>query len=211
MLERDLPSALADSQLSMVFQPFLDLDHDRIQGFEALMRWQHPIHGAISPTEFIPIAEETGLIHPIGQWAIRTALGAAVQWPDDVRVSVNLSAVQLRDKALLNSILEILADVGLEPRRFEVEITESVLISDFLETQAFLKSLSSLSAMVALDDFGTGYSSLTYLRKLPLSRLKIDRSFVQDLLTDADSAAIVRSLIGLAHELRIGVTAEGVE
>lgn len=210
-LERDLPSALADSQLSMVFQPFLDLDHDRIQGFEALMRWQHPIHGAISPAEFIPIAEETGLIHSIGQWAIRTACGAAVQWPDDVRVSVNLSVVQLRDKALLNSILEILADVGLEPRRFEVEITESVLISDFQETQAFLESLSSLTAMVALDDFGTGYSSLTYLRKLPLSRLKIDRSFVQDLLTDADSAAIVRSLIGLAHELRMGVTAEGVE
>ncbi|WP_342216109.1 putative bifunctional diguanylate cyclase/phosphodiesterase [Mesorhizobium sp. L-8-10] len=210
-LERDLRSPLSDGQLSMVFQPFLDLDRDRIQGFEALMRWQHPIHGAISPAEFIPIAEETGLIHSIGQWAIRTACEGAVQWPDDVRVSVNLSVVQLRDKALLNSILETLADVGLEPRRFEVEITESVLISDFQEAQAFLESLSSLSVTVALDDFGTGYSSLTYLRKLPLSRLKIDRSFVQDLLTDTDSAAIVRSLIGLAHELRIGVTAEGVE
>ncbi|RUW71155.1 EAL domain-containing protein, partial [Mesorhizobium sp. M2A.F.Ca.ET.067.02.1.1] len=180
-------------------------------GFEALRRWQHPTLGAIAPSEFIPIAEETGLIHSIGHWAVKTACSAAARWPRDLRVSVNLSAVQLKNKALLDGILETLAEGGLEPRRLEVEITENVLISNFEETVSLLRSLSSLSVTVALDDFGTGYSSLTYLRKLPLSRLKIDRSFVQDLLTDADCAAIVRSLVELAHELRIEVTAEGVE
>ncbi|RWF24045.1 MAG: EAL domain-containing protein [Mesorhizobium sp.] len=210
-LERDLASALASDQLWLAFQPFLDLGSDRIRGFEALLRWQHPTLGAIPPSEFIPIAEETGLIHSIGHWAVKTACSAAARWPRDLRVSVNLSAVQLKNKALLDEILETLAEAALEPRRLEVEITENVLISNFEETISLLQSLSSLSVTVALDDFGTGYSSLTYLRKLPLSRLKIDRSFVQDLLTDADCAAIVRSLVELAHELRIEVTAEGVE
>ncbi|MER9882059.1 EAL domain-containing protein [Mesorhizobium sp. M0118] len=210
-LERDLASALANDQLWLAFQPFLDLGSDRIRGFEALLRWQHPTLGAIPPSEFIPIAEETGLIHSIGHWAAKTACLAAAQWPRDLRVSVNLSAVQLKDKALLDGIVATLAEAGLEPRRLEVEITESVLISDFEDAISLLQSLSFLSVTVALDDFGTGFSSLTYLRKLPLSRLKIDRSFVQDMLTDADCAAIVRSLIELAHELRIEVTAEGVE
>lgn len=210
-LERDLASALASDQLWLAFQPFLDIGSDRIRGFEALLRWQHPTLGAIPPSEFIPIAEETGLIHGIGIWAAKTACLAAAQWPRDLRVSVNLSAVQLKDKALLDGIVVALAEAGLEPRRLEVEITESVLISDFEGAISLLKSLSFLSVTVALDDFGTGFSSLTYLRKLPLSRLKIDRSFVQDMLNDADCAAIVRSLIELAHELRIEVTAEGVE
>ncbi|TIR50662.1 MAG: EAL domain-containing protein [Mesorhizobium sp.] len=210
-LERDLASALANDQLSLAFQPFLDLGSDRIRGFEALLRWHHPTLGAIPPSEFIPIAEETGLIHDIGQWAVRTACLAAAQWPCDLRVAVNLSVVQLKNKALLDGIRTTLSEAGLEPRRLEVEITESVLIANFEDAIALLESLSFLSVTVALDDFGTGYSSLTYLRKLPLSRLKIDRSFVQDMLTDADCAAIVRSLIDLAHELRIDVTAEGVE
>ncbi|ANT54918.1 putative bifunctional diguanylate cyclase/phosphodiesterase [Mesorhizobium amorphae] len=210
-LERDLASALANDQLWLAFQPFLNLGSDRICGFEALLRWQHPTLGAIPPAEFIPIAEETGLIHGIGHWAAKTACLAAAQWPRDLRVSVNLSAVQLKDKALLDGIAMALAEAGLEPRRLEVEITESVLISDFEGAISLLQSLSFLSITVALDDFGTGFSSLTYLRKLPLSRLKIDRSFVLDMLTDADCAAIVRSLIELAHELRIKVTAEGVE
>ncbi|MER8438706.1 EAL domain-containing protein [Mesorhizobium sp. M1312] len=210
-LERDLASALANDELWLAFQPFLDLASDRIRGFEALLRWQHPTLGAIPPSEFITIAEETGLIHSIGYWVIKTACLAAARWPRDLRVSVNLSVVQLKNKALLNEIVGALAEAGLEPRRLEVEITESVLISNFEETISLLRSLSSLSVTVALDDFGTGYSSLTYLRKLHLSRLKIDRSFVQDMLTDADCAAIVRSLIELAHELRIEVTAEGVE
>ncbi|TIV73174.1 MAG: EAL domain-containing protein, partial [Mesorhizobium sp.] len=183
----------------------------RIRGFEALLRWQHPTLGQIPPTEFIPIAEETDLIHSIGHWVVKTACLAAARWPRDLRVSVNLSVVQLRNKALLDGIVVALAEAGLDPRRLEVEITETVLISNFEETISLLQSLISLSVTVALDDFGTGYSSLTYLRKLPLSRLKIDRSFVQDMLTDADCAAIVRSLVELAHELRIEVTAEGVE
>ncbi|MER9058378.1 EAL domain-containing protein [Mesorhizobium sp. M0910] len=210
-LERDLASALANDQLSLAFQPFLDLAIDRIRGFEALLRWQHPTLGAIPPSEFITIAEETGLIHSIGYWVIKTACLAAARWPRDLRVSVNLSVVQLKNKALLDGIEVALAEAGLEPRRLEVEITETVLISNFQETISLLQSLVSLSVTVALDDFGTGYSSLTYLRKLPLSRLKIDRSFVQDMLTDADCGAIVRSLVELAHELRIEVTAEGVE
>ncbi|MFK0690919.1 putative bifunctional diguanylate cyclase/phosphodiesterase [Mesorhizobium sp. IMUNJ 23033] len=210
-LERDLASALANDQLWLAFQPFLDLGSDRIRGFEALLRWQHPTLGAIPPSEFIAIAEETGLIHAIGHWALNTACLAAVQWPRDLRVSVNLSAVQLKNKALLDGIVMVLSETGLEPKRLEVEITESVLISDFEDAISLLQSLSFLSVTVALDDFGTGFSSLTYLRKLPLSRLKIDRSFVQDMLTDADCAAIVRSLVQLAHELRIEVTAEGVE
>lgn len=210
-LERDLASALASDQLSLVFQPFLDLGSNRIRGFEALLRWHHPTLGAIPPSEFIPVAEETGLIHDIGQWAVRTACLAAAQWPCDLRVAVNLSVVQLKNKALLDGIRTTLSETGLEPRRLEVEITESVLIANFEDAIALLQSLSFLSVTVALDDFGTGYSSLTYLRKLPLSRLKIDRSFVQDMLTDADCAAIVRALVELAHELRIDVTAEGVE
>ncbi|QKC86794.1 EAL domain-containing protein [Mesorhizobium sp. NZP2077] len=210
-LERDLATALANDQLSLAFQPFLDLGSDRIRGFEALLRWQHPTLGAIPPSEFISIAEETGLIHAIGHWAISAACLAAAQWPRDLRVSVNLSAVQLKNKSLLDGIAMVLSETGLEPKRLEVEITESVLISDFEDAVSLLQSLSFLSVTVALDDFGTGFSSLTYLRKLPLSRLKIDRSFVQDILTDADCAAIVRSLVQLAHELRIEVTAEGVE
>ncbi|WP_044552176.1 putative bifunctional diguanylate cyclase/phosphodiesterase [Mesorhizobium japonicum] len=210
-LERDLASALANDELWLAFQPFLDLGSERIRGFEALLRWQHPTLGAIPPSEFIPIAEETALIHTIGHWAVKTACLAAVHWPRDLRVSVNLSAVQLKDKALLDGIVMALSETGLEPKRLEVEITESVLISDFEDAISLLQSLSFLSVTVALDDFGTGFSSLTYLRKLPLSRLKIDRSFVQDMLADADCAAIVRSLVQLAHELRIEVTAEGVE
>ncbi|MBA1142351.1 MULTISPECIES: putative bifunctional diguanylate cyclase/phosphodiesterase [Mesorhizobium] len=211
LLERDLTSALANDQLWLAFQPFLDLGSDRIRGYEALLRWQHPTLGPIPPSEFIPIAEQTGLIHAIGHWAVKTACLAAARWPRDLRVSVNFSVVQLKNKALLDAIVETLAEAGLEPRRLEVEITENVLISNFEETICLLQSLSSLSVTVALDDFGTGYSSLTYLRKLPLSRLKIDRSFVQDMLTDADCSAIVKSLVELAHELRIEVTAEGVE
>lgn len=210
-LERDLASALANNQLSLEFQPFLDLASDRIRGFEALLRWRHPTLGAIQPSEFIPVAEDTGLIHEIGHWAIKSACLAAAQWPCDLRVAVNLSVVQLKNKALLDGILTALSEAGLEPKRLEVEVTESVLISNFEDAIALLKSLSFLSVTVALDDFGTGYSSLTYLRKLPLSRLKIDRSFVQDMLSDPDCAAIVRSLVALAHELRIDVTAEGVE
>ncbi|TIM60437.1 MAG: EAL domain-containing protein, partial [Mesorhizobium sp.] len=182
-LERDLASALANNQLSLEFQPFLDLGSDRIRGFEALLRWRHPTLGAIQPSEFIPVAEDTGLIHDIGHWAIKSACLAAAQWPCDLRVAVNLSVVQLKNKALLDVILTALSDAGLE------------LISNFEDAIALLQSLSFLSVTVALDDFGTGYSSLTYLRKLPLSRLKVDRSFVQDMLTDPDCAAIVRSLI----------------
>ncbi len=210
-LEQDLASALANDQISLVYQPFLEVHSNRIQGFEALLRWQHPVHGAIPPSEFIAIAEETGLIHPIGEWVIRQACLAAVRWPEHLRVSVNLSVAQFRDRTIVRTIVRALADAALSPARLEVEITESILISKFDATIALLKSLSELGITIALDDFGTGYSSLTYLRKLPLNRLKIDQSFVRDMLSDSDCAAIVKSVIGLAHDLRIAVIAEGVE
>ncbi len=213
MLEQDLASALANDQISLVYQPFLEVDSNRIQGFEALLRWQHPIHGSIPPAEFIAIAEETGLIHPIGEWVIREACQAAARWPEHLRVSVNLSVAQFRNRTItiVNTIVRALADAGLSPTRLEVEITESILISKFDATIALLESLSALGITIALDDFGIGYSSLTYLRKLPLHRLKIDQSFVRDMLIDADCAAIVKSVVGLARELRIAVIAEGVE
>jgi diguanylate cyclase len=211
VLERDLGSAIANGQLSIAFQPFLGLQRNRIEGFEALLRWQHPTYGAIPPSEFVAIAEETGLIHSIGEWAIGQACQAAVHWPDDCRISVNLSVAQFNNRELLKTIRESLSDARLEPGRFEVEITESILISNFDEAIAFLNSLRDIGVTIALDDFGTGYSSLTYLRKLPLARLKIDQSFVRDMLNDSDCASIVRSLVELAHELGISVVAEGVE
>ena len=210
-LERDLASALANEQISLVYQPFLDVDSNCIRGFEALLRWQHPILGSIPPSEFIPIAEETGLIHPIGDWVIRQACQTAAGWPQHLRVSVNLSVAQFQNSALLHTIVRALADARLTPARLEVEITESMLISKFETTVALLRSLSTLGITIALDDFGTGYSSLTYLRQLPLNRLKIDQSFIRDMLSDSDCAAIVKSVITLAHDLRITVIAEGVE
>lgn len=210
-LEHDLASALANGQISLAYQPFLDVGSNRIRGFEALLRWQHPILGPIPPSEFIAIAEETGLIHPIGDWAIRQACQTAARWPHHLRVSVNLSVAQFRNNALLHTIVRALADAGLPPARLEVEITESMLISKFEAIVALLRSLSTLGTTIALDDFGTGYSSLTYLRQLPLNRLKIDQSFIRDMLSDPDCAAIVKSVITLAHDLRITVIAEGVE
>jgi diguanylate cyclase (GGDEF)-like protein len=210
-LQLDLERAVARDELFLVYLPFLNLRENRITGFEALLRWRHPVRGLVPPSEFIPIAEETGLIHEIGEWVIRRACAELADWPDDVRVAVNFSAAQFHNTSILQTILQALADANVAPHRLEIEITESMLLSKYGSASSILNALLQLGVTVALDDFGTGFSSLTYLRKLPFSRIKIDQSFISDMLAQPDCAAIVKSVIGLARDLRIGVVAEGVE
>lgn len=210
-LQSDLAGAIARDELFLVFQPFLGLGDNRITGFEALLRWQHPIRGLVPPSEFIPIAEETGLIHEIGEWVIRRACTTVAQWPEQIRVAVNFSAAQFHNTGILQTIVQALADAKISPRQLEIEITESMLLSKYGSAASVLNALLELGVTVALDDFGTGFSSLTYLRKLPFSRIKIDQSFIRDVLVQPDCAAIVKSVVSLARDLRIGVVAEGVE
>lgn len=210
-LQSDLGGAIARNELFLVFQPFLDLDEGRITGFEALLRWQHPERGLVPPSEFIPMAEETGLIHEIGEWVIRRACATVAQWPDDIRVAVNFSAAQFHNAGILQIIVQALAEPKIAPHRLEIEITESMLLSKYGSAEPVLNALLQLGVTVALDDFGTGFSSLTYLRKLPFSRIKIDQSFIRDMLAQPDCAAIVKSVISLARDLDIDVVAEGVE
>lgn len=210
-LQSDLAGAIARDELFLVFQPFLDLADNRITGFEALLRWQHPQRGLVPPSEFIPIAEETGLIHEIGEWVIRRACATLADWPEEIRVAVNFSAAQFHNNGLLQIIVQALADAKIAPHRLEIEITESMLLSKYGSAASVLNALLQLGVTVALDDFGTGFSSLTYLRKLPFSRIKIDQSFIRDMLVQPDCAAIVKSVISLARDLNIGVVAEGVE
>lgn len=210
-LQTDLAGAVARNELFLVFQPFLDLGENRITGFEALLRWQHPSRGLVPPSEFIPIAEETGLIHEIGEWVIRRACATLADWPEDIRVAVNFSAAQFHNTCILQTVVQALADAKVAPDRLEIEITESMLLSKYGSAVSILNALLELGATVALDDFGTGFSSLTYLRKLPFSRIKIDQSFIRDMLVQPDCAAIVKSVISLARDLNIDVVAEGVE
>jgi len=211
VIERDLRLALARDELFLVFQPFLDLAQNRLTGCEALLRWRHPIRGIIFPEEFIQIAEATELIHPIGEWVIREACRAASDWPKDTKIAINFSPVQFRKASIFPGFMKALADVGVSLSRLEIEITESTILSENDFAVSMMNKLLDLGTKFSLDDFGTGYASLSCLRKFPFSRVKIDSSFVREMLTDPDSASIVRSVIGLAHDLGIGVTAEGVE
>ena len=210
-LESDLRLALEHGEFELHYQPLFDLEQNRISSFEALLRWNHPRRGLISPVEFIPVAEDTGLIVPLGAWVIREACTRAAQWPDHIRVAVNVSSVQFHRGALHETILNALASSGLAPSRFEVEITESIFLEGSEATLKLLHALRSLGIRVALDDFGTGYSSLSYLQSFPFDKLKIDRSFIQNLLTREGASAIVRAITELAHALNIETTAEGVE
>jgi diguanylate cyclase (GGDEF)-like protein len=210
-LQGDLEGAIERNELFLVYQPFLSLREHRITGFEALLRWRHPARGLLSPIEFIALAEESGLIHSIGDWVVRRACKALSQWPANIRVAVNVSAVQFQNANILQTFVRALAEARVTPGRLEIEITESILLSKYDSAPSVLNSLLELGVTVALDDFGTGYSSLTYLRRLPFSRIKIDQSFVRDMLVQPDCAAIVKSVIGLAQDLQIGVVAEGVE
>jgi len=210
-LQHDLESAIERDQLFLVYQPFLCLRENRVTGFEALLRWHHPVRGLVAPDEFIGIAEETGLIHSIGEWVVRRACATLSQLPEDIRIAVNFSAVQFQNAKVLQYVVRSLADAGVTPGRLEIEITESTSISKYGSTESLVKSLTQLGVAISLDDFGTGFSSLTYLRKLPFSRIKIDQSFVCEMLMQPDCDAIVKSIVRLAHDLDIGVVAEGVE
>jgi diguanylate cyclase (GGDEF)-like protein len=210
-LQLDLGAAIERDQLFLLYQPFFDLRENRITGFEALVRWHHPARGLVSPLEFIALAEESGLIHSIGDWVVRGACKALAQLPANIRVAVNVSAVQFQNANILQTFVRALAESRVSPGRLEIEITESILLSKYDSAASVLNALLELGVTVALDDFGTGYSSLTYLRRLPFSRIKIDQSFVRDMLVQPDCAAIVKSVIALAQDLKIGVVAEGVE
>ena len=211
VMERDLRHALAAGQFELHYQPLVGCNTDDVVGFEALIRWRHPERGMISPVEFIPLAEECGLIMPIGEWVMRTACAEAASWQNDQRIAVNLSPVQFRHADLARQILSILKDTGLAASRLELEITEGVLIEDTERTLATLGALKDAGISVSLDDFGTGYSSLSYLQRFPFDKIKIDRSFIWEMERSADSMAIVRSVIALGRSLRITVIAEGVE
>ena len=209
-LEADLRLALERDEFELVYQPLFDLEHNRICSFEALLRWNHPKRGLVSPNEFVAIAEDTGLIVPIGAWVIRQACACAANWPEHVRVAVNVSAVQFHRGSLNESIVRALADSRLAPNRLEIEITESIFLEGG-EALRLLHSLRSLGVRIALDDFGTGYSSLSYLQSFPFDKLKIDRSFIQNLLTRDGAIAIVHAITELANTLGMETTAEGVE
>jgi diguanylate cyclase (GGDEF)-like protein len=210
-LEMDMRNAINNGEFELYFQPLFDLSKNDFCGFEALIRWNHPTRGLVSPIEFIPVAEETGLIIPIGAWVIQEACRHAQQWPDTIRVAVNVSTVQFRSTGLNATILQALAASGLAPNRLEIEITESIFLDNSAAILGVLHGLRSLGVRIALDDFGTGYSSLSYLRSFPFDKLKIDRSFIVELLQDKDAGAVVRAITDLASALGMETTAEGVE
>jgi diguanylate cyclase (GGDEF)-like protein len=211
-LQLDLRSALAAGQFELHYQPLVNLESNAISGLEALLRWQHPTRGMVAPAEFVPLAEESGLIVPIGAWVLRQACLDAVDLPGSIKIAVNLSAVQLRSRQLVETVFSALAASGLPAHRLELELTESVLLENSEATLATLHTLRELGVRIALDDFGTGYSSLGYLRRFPFDKIKIDRCFVADLSETAQGpAAILRALAGLGSSLGMITTAEGVE
>lgn len=189
----------------------MNLQRNEIAGFEALLRWRHSERGLVSPADFIPIAEESGLIIPIGEWVLRQACSDAATWPDHIKVAVNLSPVQFKGRALMQSVFGAVAAAEIAPSRLELEITESALLSDSEETLAILRKLSAFGVRIAMDDFGTGYSSLRYLRSFPFDKIKIDKSFISGLFDGDSSLAIVRAISGLGRALDLSITAEGVE
>jgi EAL domain-containing protein (putative c-di-GMP-specific phosphodiesterase class I) len=210
-LEMDLRKALAGEQFELHYQPLVVLETNEVNGFEALLRWNHPLRGMVSPADFIPIAEETGLIVPLGEWVLKTACAEAVSWPEHIKVAVNLSPAQLNCRNLVNMVTAALAESGMPPQKLQLEITETVLLQNTFTTLATLHELRKMGVQIALDDFGTGYSSLSYLRSFPFDKIKIDRSFIQDLSNGSEPLAIVNAVAGLAKCLNMTSTAEGVE
>jgi diguanylate cyclase (GGDEF)-like protein len=211
MLELDLRKALSAGEFELHYQPIVNLEGNKIGGFEALLRWNHPTRGRVAPIQFIPLAEETGLIVPIGEWVIRQACAQAAAWPANIRMAVNLSPVQFRSKNLVSTVVSALTASGLVPNRLELEITESVLLLNNEATLATLHQLRGLGVRISMDDFGTGYSSLSYLRSFPFDKIKIDQSFVRGLAEKPESIAIIRAVAGLGASFGITTTAEGVE
>jgi diguanylate cyclase (GGDEF)-like protein/PAS domain S-box-containing protein len=210
-LEHDLRLALKENQFSLNYQPFVDTATLEVIGYEALIRWDHPERGRIPPGDFIPLAEESGLIVPIGSWVLATACAEAMSWDWPLVISVNLSPAQFLQPGIVSTVADVLRDTGLPPKRLELEITEGTLMGDTQNALRILTSLKALGAKVAMDDFGTGYSSLSYLRKFPFDKIKIDRSFISDLEDDSEAETIVQAIIAMSRSLRLDVTAEGVE
>jgi diguanylate cyclase (GGDEF)-like protein len=211
VLEVDLRQAIADDALEVYYQPCVSLRDNRITGCEALLRWRHAERGMISPAEFIPIAEDTGLINQLGEWVLTTACAEATTWPDDIRLAVNVSPVQFKSGTLALKILAALAASGLPASRLELEITEAVLIRDDEAALAILHQLRAIGVRIALDDFGTGYSSLSYLQRFPFDKIKIDRCFVNDVAEPNGSSCIVQAVVNIAAARDMTTTAEGVE
>jgi len=212
-LEKDLQKAQAKGELEMHYQPIVNLEQGGVTSFEALMRWHHPERGLIEPGEFIPVAEETGFIVEMGEWALRQACKEATTWPERVKVTVNLSSIQFANGDVFKTVKKAIDETGLKPNRLELEITESVLLRDEAKVQDELHKLRGLGVQIALDDFGTAYASLSYLRSFPFDKIKIDRSFIRDLdgPQRADCVAIIHAVAGLAKQLQMGAVAEGVE
>jgi diguanylate cyclase (GGDEF)-like protein len=205
-LDMDLRKALANGEFDLHYQP-----NNEIIAFEALLRWSHPVRGLVSPAEFIPMAEETGLIIPLGEWVLRRACQETANWPTNIKVAVNLSPAQVNSRNLTEVVVNALTASGMSANRLQLEITETVLLQNTFNTLATLQKLRALGVQIALDDFGTGYSSLSYLRSFPFDKIKIDRSFIQDLMSGAEPLAIVHAIAGLAKSLNMISTAEGVE
>jgi EAL domain-containing protein (putative c-di-GMP-specific phosphodiesterase class I) len=214
-LESSLHSALSKEQLFLMYQPQMDISTGTIIGLESLLRWQHPMLGLVPPDKFIRIAENSGLIVPIGEWVLRTACAQARQWQDEglppVTIAVNVSAVQFRQPSFCELIRKVLQETGLPPQYLELELTESLLLSSADVTLTVLQKLKAMGLKLAIDDFGTGYSSLSYLKHFAVTKLKIDRSFVRDVAVNPDDAAITAAIISMAKNLHLKVIAEGVE
>jgi diguanylate cyclase (GGDEF)-like protein len=209
--EMDLREAIERYELELHYQPIIDLRRKVITGFEALARWRHPVKGLIPPTTFIPVAEDSRLILPLGEWVLNEACRRAAQWPNDLKVAVNLSPVQFSDPNLLNTIERILAETGLAPSRLELEITERIFMDSGELVLTMLRRLKELGIRISMDDFGTGYSSLSYLRSFPFDKIKVDRVFVSDLSEGTEHIVIVQAVVSIANALGMTATAEGVE
>jgi EAL domain-containing protein (putative c-di-GMP-specific phosphodiesterase class I) len=213
-LENGLRKALEKNQLVLHYQPQIALDNEEIVGIEALIRWEHPDLGMISPGEFIPLAEETGLIVPIGKWVLRKACKQNKVWQmeglDPVPIAVNISARQFQDDHFVQSVIEALEEVGLDPKYLELELTESIM-QNIEKSSIILKQLKELGVSVSIDDFGTGYSSLSYLKHLPIDKIKIDKSFVDDILYHSNQGIMVKTIIDMGNNLQFSVIAEGIE
>jgi diguanylate cyclase (GGDEF)-like protein len=209
-LEMDLRFAIQRDEFELHYQPFINIGSNKVCGFEALVRWRHPQLGLIAPDRFIPLAEETGIIVPLGEWVLKRAAADAVEWPDYIKVAVNLSPLQLRQGEIVETIIAALRSSGLPASRLELEVTETVVLAGVRSREA-LEALRAMGIAIVLDDFGTGYASLSYLADMSFSKIKIDRGFVADLPTHVTSRAIVGAITNLARELEMEITAEGVE
>jgi len=210
-IEMDLREAIERNALELHYQPIMNLKDNSISGFECLARWRHPVRGMVPPAVFIPIAEDSGLILSLGEWALREACRAAAQWRGDLKIAVNLSPVQFSSPNLVETIAAILAETGLAASRLELEITERIVMDKTGSTPMMLRRLKQLGVRIALDDFGTGFSSLSYLRSFPFDKIKVDRAFISDLGAGAEHLVIVQAVVSIARALGMTTTAEGVE